>query len=85
MASEKSRYMNRNQNPQSPFSTREIVAGAALLPQKRLIEIVELRADWDETLHQILCLSLAIRSNDVATAKAAIDIVMSSISSSTAI
>ncbi len=77
MTSEKSRYMNRKQKPQSPFSTSEIVASAASLPQKRLIEIVELRADWDETLLQILCVSLAIRSNAVATAKAAIDNVMS--------
>ena len=77
MASEKSRYLNRNRRPESPFSTKEILASTASMPHERLIEIVELRADWDEILREILCMSLAIRTKDIAIAKAAIDNVMS--------
>ena len=76
MASEKSRYLDRNKKPEPPFSIREISSGAASLPQARLSEIVSLRADWDQILRQILCLSLAIRSRDFSIAKAAIDHVM---------
>jgi hypothetical protein len=77
MASEKSRYMKRKQKPPSPFSIEEIVSGAASLPHARLCEIVALRADWDDILRHILCLSLAIRSLDLVIAKAAVDNIMS--------
>jgi|GEM_PF-4431597 len=76
MASEKSRYLNRNKKSEPPFSIGEIASGVSSLPHSRLNEIIALRLDWDEILRQILCMSLAIRSLDLTKAKAAADNVM---------